>query len=98
MSVRVERRKPYNISPWIYGAVVWGCLSLVFLKEVYRVHHGLYLEEMSYLISLPWFMFTYASLFSAFRKGTLTASLRPLLYVAFVPPLLLYIMVNLLFG
>ena len=81
------------IRPWIIAAVIWELLSLVIVAEYLKLGTTKHLDQFWLLLSLLWLMFGFAAIFNALMR-TRVRDLFPLLLVAFVPPLLLYLLIH----
>ena len=82
-----------RIKPWIFGAVIWEFVSLVIIAEYLKLGTTKHLDQFWLLLSLLWLLFGFAAIFNALMR-TRVRDLFPLLLVAFVPPLLLYLLIH----
>lgn len=81
------------IRPWVISAVIWEFLSLVIVAEYLKLGTTKHLDQFWLLLSLLWLMFGFAAIFNALMQ-TRVRDLLPLILVAVVPPLLLYLLIH----
>ena len=79
--------------PWVIGAVIWEFLSLVIVAEYLKLGTTNHLDQFWLLLSLLWLMFGFAAIFNALMR-TRIGDLFPLILIAVVPPLLLYLLIH----
>lgn len=73
--------------------MIWGFVSLVTVAEYLKLGTTKHLDQFWFLLSLLWLLFGFAAIFNALIRTRLR-DLVPLILVAVVPPLLLYLLIH----
>ena len=84
-----------SLRPWMLGALVWAFLSAMVVLEYVDQDEPEYLTQIWFILSLLWWQFCFAGIFSAVRRHQ-RRRLPGLLLLSLLPPLLLHFLVRLL--
>ena len=84
-----------SLRPWLLGALAWAFLSLAILLDYGGQGEAEHLAQLWFVLSLLWWQFCFAGIFSALRHNE-RRRVPGLLLVSLMPPALLYLLVRLL--
>jgi 4-amino-4-deoxy-L-arabinose transferase-like glycosyltransferase len=84
-----------RLRPWILGAIGWGCVSLIVMLDYIGRDEPQYVTELWFILSLLWWEFGFAGIFSAIRHEERHRVLG-LVLVSLLPPAALYLLIPVL--
>ncbi len=90
---RVRHWPMVAIKPWIISAVIWEFVSLVIVAEYLKLGTTQHVDEFWLILSFLWLLFGFAAVFNALMR-TRVRDLVPLILIAIVPPLTLYLLIH----
>ena len=81
-----------NLRPWLLGALAWTFLSLTVILDYAEQGEPEHLVPLWFVLSLLWWQFCFAGIFSALRHSQ-HRRLPGLLAISLIPPALLHLLI-----